>query len=251
MKHLTEEQLIDLYYNEPSPESKRHLDTCDECADAYQALRSDLADMRSVEPPPRSAKYGEQVWQSISDSLPANGPARRTWYRRNLWLGLSAAAACGLLMAAGFYAGRVWEHQHRPHRAIAHNAAPANVPQRIVVVVLSDHLDRSERLLVELKHARADDSATTSPLPDEARSLLAANHKCIQDAEHSGDPGLTKALDHLDQLLSELANQPGGLNAAAVSRLQDEMNRDGLLFEVRVLRSRIPSRHANQNGGTA
>ena len=41
-------------------------------------------------------------------------------------------------------------------------------------------------------------------LRDEARSLLAANRKCRQEAEASGDPALTKALDHLNELLSEL-----------------------------------------------
>jgi hypothetical protein len=37
------------------------------------------------------------------------------------------------------------------------------------------------------------------------------------------------------------------LNAAAIARLQNEMNTDGLLFEVRVLRSRIPNRQPGQN----
>jgi hypothetical protein len=251
MNHLSEEQLIELYYSQKEPEAARHLDACGECARAYEALQSDLADMRAIDPPARSAKYGEQVWQSIAGFAPVYSVARKTWYRQGLWLGLSSAAACGLLVAAAFYAGRLWEHQHRrPHQTIANSTAPAAPPQRVVVVVLSDHLDRSERLLVELKHANAGDAAMNSPLRDEARSLLAANHKCIQDAAHSGDPSLTKALDHLDQLLSRLANQPGGLNAAALARLQDEMNRDGLLFEVRVLRSRIPNRHVSQNGGT-
>lgn len=80
---------------------------------------------------------------------------------------------------------------------------------------------------------------------DEARSLLAANRKCREEAEKTGDPDLTKALDRLEQLLTQLANQPGGLNAAAISKLQDEMNAEGLLFEVRVLRSRLPDRQAS------
>jgi hypothetical protein len=115
-----------------------------------------------------------------------------------------------------------------------------------VVVVLSDHLDRSERLLVELKHADADSTEMVSPLRDEARSLLDANRICRQNVKQDDDPALTGALDHLDRLLAELANEPGGLNSATISRLQDEMNKDGLLFEVRVLRARIP--HAQGAG---
>jgi len=58
---------------------------------------------------------------------------------------------------------------------------------------------------------------------------------------------LTTPLDHLDRLLAEAANEPGGLNAGSIAKLQDEMNSDGLLFEVRVLRSRIASRKAAGN----
>jgi hypothetical protein len=51
-----------------------------------------------------------------------------------------------------------------------------------------------------------------------------------------------------------LANRQGGLDAAALSQLQDEMKSDSLLFEVRVLRSRIPDRRPATNdrseGGT-
>jgi hypothetical protein len=56
------------------------------------------------------------------------------------------------------------------------------------------------------------------------------------------DPALATALDRLDHLLAQLANRQGGLDAAALSQLQDEMKSDSLLFEVRVLRSRIPDR---------
>jgi hypothetical protein len=245
MNHLSDEQLIDLYYSEDGPEAARHLDECTQCARAYAALQGDFADLKSVDPPPRDDSYGEQVWQAIAHRLPIYAARPRPWFRHALGLGLSAAAACTLLVAAAFYAGRVWEHRQAPHAVAVNPAAPA--PQRVVVVLLSDHLDRSERLLVQLKHANADDTALASPLRDEARSLLVSNRKCRQDAEQAGDPALTHALDHLNQLLIELANQPGGLNAAAISRLQDKMNADGLLFEVRVLRSRIPNRQPGQS----
>ncbi|HEY6490340.1 MAG TPA: hypothetical protein VIY99_14540 [Terracidiphilus sp.] len=251
MNHLSEEQLIELHDHEDSPDAARHLDSCSECARAYEALRADLADLTSAAVPPRDAHYGEHVWQAIADRLPVYAQAPNPWYRRPLWLGMCSAAACSVLVVAAFYAGRTWEHrQPQPHPTIAQSAAPPS-PPRIVVVLMSDHLDRSERFLVELKHASADDTELANPLRDEARSLLVANRKCRQEAEQDNDPALTHALDHLNQLLSEMANQPGGLNAASISRLKSEMNAEGLLFEVRVLRSRLPKRHLNQNGGNA
>jgi hypothetical protein len=242
MKHLSEEELVERYYGGEGTEAAQHFDTCSECARAFAALGSDLADLKSEDPPPRDAAYGRQVWAAVSNLLPTYPTRRRPPFRSGLWLGLSAATACILLVSAAFYAGRLWEHRQQPRPTVAHT--PSAPQQRVIVVVLSDHLDRSERLLVELKHADADDAQALSPLSDEARSLLVANGKCRQEAEANGDPALTKALDHLNELLTGLANQPGGLNADAISRLQAQMDKDGLLFEVRVLRSRIPSHHA-------
>jgi hypothetical protein len=89
---------------------------------------------------------------------------------------------------------------------------------------------------------------------DEAKNLLADNRICRKNAAQSNDPELTTALDHLDSLLAETANQPGGLNAASIAKLQDEMNSEGVLFEVRVLRSRMAHHPETANnpetGGT-
>jgi hypothetical protein len=119
----------------------------------------------------------------------------------------------------------------------------------VVVVVLGDHLERTERLLVELKHTDVDDSDMLPPLRDEARNLLPANRICLREAEKSDDPELEQALGALNRVLTDLADQPRGLDPAEVTRLQKEMNADGLLFEVRVLRSRIPA--AEQARSTA
>jgi hypothetical protein len=243
MKHLVEEELIGQAYGEGPADGGRHLAACDECAQAYAELKSDLAEMKPIEAPMRDAAYGERVWDAIADSLPVYEPPQRGW----LWLGQAHAlvrglsyAAAGLLLVAGsFYAGQRWQQSRTA--TLAENKTPQKTkpnPRPIVVVVLSDHLDRSERLLTELKHVDANNTDMLPPLRDEARSLLAANRICKVDAEKVDDPALQTALDHLDHLLNELANQTGGLNVAAISRLKGEMNADGLLFEVRVLRSR-------------
>jgi hypothetical protein len=254
MKHLTEEELIECFYNKnkAANPASRHLEHCAACADAYAALQSDLALVKPAEPPVRDAAYGARVWASISASLPRLEARKQRWLRISIWSGLSYAAACALLIACAFYAGRLWEH--RQPQISAAKQSPPETQQHVVLVLLGDHLDRSERLLVELKHADADSAKMVSPLRDEARSLLAANRACRQEVKQQDDPALAEALDHLNQLFDELANQPGGLNAAALARLQKEMNSGSLLFEVRVLRSRIPDQQPAENsrskGGT-
>ncbi len=257
MTHLSEEELIAHAYGEGETAAvKRHLEGCAECSNTYTALESDLAEMTFAEPPGRDAGYGEKVWASLSGSLPAYESAKWNWLRGGVWSGLSYAAACALLLACTFVGGRLWERKQAQSSAkISPQKNPqqeAHVPQpaRVVVVVLSDHLDRSERLLVELKHADAESVEMASPLRDEARSMLAANRICRQNARHQDDPRLATALDRLDHLLEELANQPGSLNAATLARLQTQANADGLLFEVRVLRSRLPDQQTAGTGHT-
>ncbi len=260
MNHLMEEQLIDHFYSKDrtNTPASRHLESCAECAQAYAELQSDLAELRGVEPPERDAAYGATVWESIGPSLPVYEKQRQASMPGWLWRRLSYAAAGALLVVVAFFAGRAWEHRQAQISAAIHPQQPekpaVHSQKDVVVVVLSDHLARTESLLVELKHADGGSAEMVSPLRDEARSLLAANRVCRKDASQIGDPALTTALDHLEPLLAELANQSSELNSATIARLQKEMSRDGLLFEVRVLRSRMPDRQADSakrsNGGT-
>jgi hypothetical protein len=252
MNHLSEEELVAHAYAEGDNHSvQQHLQACAECAKSYHTLGSDLADMKFAEAPARDAAYGHLVWESIAGSLPAY-ESRKSWFRGGLWPALSYAAAGMAVVVCAFLGGRLWEHRHAQavsqNHAQQHEQTAVTLVQRVDVVVLSDHLDRSERLLVELKHADGGNAA--SPLGDEARRLLPANRFCRQHAKQDDDRALSTALDRLDHLLVELANQPEGLNSQTISRLQDEMNADGLLFEVRVLRSRQAASSTHSKGDT-
>ena len=244
MMHLTDEEMIQQAYGESENLAavEQHLKSCQECADNYAELERDLTGLDRVTAPERDAHYGDRVWASIAPSLPTyesgHRPAERRWWAGGLWKGLGYAVACALLVCCAFFAGQRWEQRKQQPVAQVEQKAP-QAKQPIVVVVLDDHLDRSERFLVELKHADMDSAAMTSPMRDEAKSLLAANRVCLKNVAQKDDPELNTALDHLDRLLAEAADEPGGLNAKSIAKLQAEMNSDGLLFEVRVLRSRI------------
>lgn len=269
MEHLSNEELVAMYYQETAPEeiqsARKHMDECAECAAAYFSLESDLKTLGVMEAPERDEGYGERMWRRVVVALPpdaelASAPRREPQRRGNLgwWRGLGYAAGCAALVAAAFYVGTVWEHQQHLKREAtreAHRKLVAPEKPRVVIVVLGDHLDRSERLLVELKHADADNQELVRPLREEAKGLLAANQVFQEDAQKSGDEELAQALDNLEGLLKEIADEPGGLNAASLERLQRQMTNEGLLFEVRVLRSKNPHRDTSvrlvANGGKA
>jgi hypothetical protein len=262
MMHLTDEDMIGQIYGECENTAavERHLAGCQECAQNFAELKRDLAEVDRMEAPARDAGYGDRVWAAIAPMLPAYALEKRRWSLSSGWTlrsgwtkGLSYAAAIALLVACAFYAGQLVERKNHPTVAQQKHTAP-QTKQPVVVVVLDDHLDRSERFLVELKHADFDPAAVASPMRDEAKSLLAANRVCRKNAAQADDPELTTALDHLDRLLADVANEPGGLNAQNIAKLQDEMNSEGVLFEVRVLRSRIAHPQGTENnpvkGGT-
>src|SRR5256885_5174063 len=131
----------------------------------------DLAEITAAATPMRDEDYGQQVWDSIRGSLRAYpAPEKKRWFSftpGNQWKGFAAVAACLLVIAATFFAGRQWEHRN-PQQPVANNASGDQGKQRVVLVVLGDHLHRSERLLVELKHA---EPSTEGPMQAEARDL--------------------------------------------------------------------------------
>ncbi|MGC2400932.1 MAG: hypothetical protein WA510_14160 [Acidobacteriaceae bacterium] len=242
MKHVSETEMIEYYYEESAAmaECERHLKQCAECAKSYAELVRDLKQVKTPLTPERGETYGEQVWHAIRGSLPVyeKEKSNRAWLQ--FWRPLSWAAACSVLIAVGFLAGRHWERKQAPAVAVAAAADP-QARERVVVVVLGDHLDRSERLLVQLNHASSHNDWEAAPLQSEARELLATNRLIRQSAGNAGNLQVEASLDRLERLLVELANQPDGINETNLKRLREEMNTDGLLFDIRVLRSHLPA----------
>jgi hypothetical protein len=242
MKHLEEAELVEHYYEESANmgESERHLKACPVCAKRYAELCRDLDGVAAPTPPARSEFYVEQVWQSIRASLPVYEKPKSSWIRYYRPLGW--AAACILLVAVAFGGGRRWERKQASSVAVA---VDPQARQRVVIVFLGNHLDRSERLLVQLNHADGNDLSAL-PLRTEARELLASNRLVRQSEMQAGNLKVEASLDRLERLLMELSNEPDSLTEADLNRLRQEMNTDGLLFDIRVLRSRVNSPRPEQ-----
>ena len=234
MKHLTDEQLVEHYLGEGAHRVvvETHLRICSRCEQVFEEI-SQAMKVRAPEPPPRDRGYGKQVWQSIQgDLIPYPAKLRRGYFS---WPRLALAGACLVILAVAFIGGSRWERS-RKHPWEAAN--PAQERERVVFVILDDHLDRSERLLVQLNHASAERGDLDESLQAEARQLLPDNRLYRQAISAGGDPIMTAALDHLERVLLEIANTPDKLNSADIARIEQAMNTDSLLFQIRVLRAR-------------
>jgi hypothetical protein len=92
-------------------------------------------------------------------------------------------------------------------------------------------------LLVELNHADFPNRTQNTQLQSEARELLASNRLYRASASGAGDVALAGALDRLEGVLAEIANDPN-LTEADLERVRKDMNTEGILFEIRVLLTR-------------
>lgn len=242
MKHLSEEEQMEMYYDEGSEAVKAHLKTCRECAAEYAKFRRSLDAIKEEHVPHRGPDYGDFVWQAMRPQLIPYEKKAKGWIGWNWWKISTAAAACLALMIAAFIGGRYWEHSRTGSSDAAGSGSAQNSKpqQKVVLVVLTDHLDRTERLLVQLNHADLRDRAESAQLQTEARELLASNRLYRVSANKEGDPALAGALDRLEGVLAEIANDPH-LTAADLERVRKDMNTSGILFEVRVLLTRKPN----------
>ena len=234
MKHLSEEELIELYYGEGASAANTHLAACHECSAQYTEFKRSLDAVRPAEVPHRSVEYSERVWRNLEPRLVPYQKPKPGWSRWSHWRGAVLAVGCGVLLAAVFLGGRYWERNTAKNPDVAQNPQST---RRVVLVVLTDHLDRTERLLVGLEHADSSDSTESAQLQSEARELLASNRLYRVTASNSGDPALAGTLDRLEGVLAEIANDPN-LTTADLERVRKDMNTKGILFEIRVLRAR-------------
>ena len=103
--------------------------------------------------------------------------------------------------------------------------------ERLLVSVVSDHLDTSGRILLEVANATAD----VATKPSRVEDLVAANRIYRQTAQQRGDERIAQLLSDLEPILLELANAGGSLEGKKLAELQKRIESKGLLFKVRVM----------------
>jgi hypothetical protein len=222
MTHLTEEQLTLAYYGDIDPELLHHLDECTECRSQLNRLEDLLDAIRDYPVPQREASYGGDVWVRLLPKLPV-AKARRSWLR--WWMAVPALAS--LLMAV-FVAGMLVQHRREP------SGISLEARQRVLLSVMSDHLDRSQILLAQLVNASPADIDVGEERA-RARDLVTENRLLRQTAALSGDVSHSALLDEIERVLLEVANTPPDSSPVDLEALQRRVAIEGLLFKVRIV----------------
>lgn len=235
MQHMTEEQLVAHFYGDDEAsgaQSLNHLRDCVECARQLETLRGVLALVDEAPVPERGEDYGAAVWNRLRWKIGHD----RT---RSGWKPLAAIAAT---LALAFAAGLFWRNPP-PVRAVSQPqtaAAREGATDRLVFVVVGDHLEDSERVLLEVANADPKNSVTLAA--DRAADLLNSNRIYRQTAVQRGDEQIARLLSDIEPILIELSHAGAALDGEKLAELQKRIESKELLFKVRVVSAETADR---------
>ncbi len=228
-RHLTEEDLILHRYGEAEQAGsiEEHLASCLACRGESERLAADLGLLDRLAVPERDEAYGAAVWRGLRPRLMAPERPAMPW-----WRPLALATVAAALLAAAFLAGRFWRVPPAEGRS-----AP-EVRERILLVAVGDHLDRTQMALLEFVHTPAA-SAESPREGQRAAELVAANRLYRQTASRAGEAGVASVLEDIERLLLEIAHAP---TPEAREALRRRIESEGTIFKVRVIRTQVRER---------
>jgi hypothetical protein len=221
--HPAEEDLVMLYYRETSPDElaiRAHLETCLVCAAAYRNLARILDACDDLPVPEPHPAFESRMWNRLAPRLHPVPMWRNRWF---------AIAAAAVMLVAAFLAGRFTRPQGSPPRIVA---ISADGRQRVLVMALGDHLERSQMVLSELANG-PDQLADVSTERERARTLISENRLYRQTAADSGDPAMAQVLDELERVLLDISH------GTDTGEIKSRIDSESLLFKLRVLEANL------------
>ena len=260
-RHISDEDLLLDYYGEATPEQRAelraHVETCAECQALDRELRAVLALVDSEPVPDAPPGFEREMWARLEPvvsgfSRTNLGPvvsgfsrtnevrlkADTTWsFELPRW---ALAASVAALAVGSFALGRVWDTPTTPPRVSSANVR--ELSERMLRSEVEEHLERSQRVFVEL--VNADDSAPVRLASDRERAadLVAAGRLYRRSAEEMGDADTRDLLEDVERVLVEIANGPEVESSNDLSEVRARITDQDLIFRLRVMTAGMQAR---------
>jgi len=242
MIHVTEEDLILHYYREPEDERQveKHLASCAACRGQFERLKQvlSLVDADGLGPADAPGPaFEREVWARLEPQLPRPRAWISSWLPGPRW---ALAGGLAALVLVAFLAGRFSSTVAPP--SLAPVTASTEVAERVLVIAVVDHLDRSQMVLLELLNGDLSEGTDLAKEQSQARDLVTANRLYRQTAVRTGDDRTSDVLDELERVLLEIANAPQGATKDDFEALRARIASRGVLFKIRVVQSEMLER---------
>ena len=241
MNHLTQEEIVMAYYREADAAYGEHLAGCDECRSELGRIATVLDRVPTLDVPEPDADYESRVWQRLSWRL--RGERKRAQRRSSVARWIAAAA----MFAFAFFAGTLWNRRNTVVTPLSGVESGMNKPiasteqqrDRILLVVIGQHFDQSERILIELTNLRPEEGLDISAERDRAEALLASNRLYRRTAEDREQETVATLLDDLEPVLLQIAHAPSQVSADELRTIQKRIEAKGLVLKLRVVRANV------------
>ena len=237
MTSIQDEDLILFYYGEASNarEIEAQLEGSPATRQRYADLCLVLDSVQEETVPERSAAYGSRIWHRIAPQIEGSKTRKRNWQAllpRRQWALVGAVA---LLLVVTFLAGRSVPGPDVQQLA----GLPSEGRERILLMTVAGHLERSEMLLLELVNTRDNGEIDLSLERRLASELGQESRLYRQAARQAGKTDVVALLEQLETVLLELSNGPETVPSAELGQLRVRLEEGDVLFKVRVLGSRL------------
>ena len=255
MTHPPEETLNDYLERELTPAEQvrvaTHLEMCPDCAlivAEFEKIVRDASALGPIEPP-------EHIWTAIQSTVArrqslVDSPESKAQDPQpsvhSLWPRYAWALATAALVVMAFFVGRMAQQSEQQAasqqdgtsggRASADQTA---VRERVLLVAVGDHLERSQMVLVELAHAETRGELDISAERQLADDLVASNRLYRQTAQQMGQENVAGLLDELERVLVEVARGPSTVSMGELADIQQRIEALGIVFKVKVVGSDI------------
>ena len=265
MIHPSEETLNDYIERDLNPADQvrvaTHLESCNDCAlivDEIQHVVREASALGPLTPPPHiwhaiqariqspesTAQSQEPTAQSPEPT--AQSPESKAQSPKpNAWMTFAWAAATAALVVMAFLTGRFVNLRDQQSTSDETAGAPhavadeAMVRERVLLIAVGDHLERSQMVLVELAHAQTRGDLDISAERQLADDLAASNRLYRQTAQEIGQANVAGLLDELERVLVEVARGPSTVSMQQLADIQQRIESQGILFKVKVIGSEI------------
>jgi hypothetical protein len=250
MRHLTDEKLLLYHYHDGDDieMAARHLTACAECQSRLADIEEVLKLVLAPSVPARGDDYGSEVWNRIRAELPELTTREHWWLAIPRWTWAGVAAT---LVVAVFLMGRYSSNRQSPineatNVGVVTTSPSQRVRERVLLLAVGDHLDRSQMLLLELSHASEPGEIDISGGRQRAIELANANRLYRTTAQTVGDVTIVTLLDELERVLLQVGHEPSALTAGDLKRIQGSIQSQGILFKVRVVRANVRKESAQR-----
>jgi hypothetical protein len=242
VRHPSEDDLVLYRYDEACDAGaiQSHLETCSTCQAACRALDRTLAVVGTLDVPEPDETFEARTWNRLTPALETQ--PRRRWFEALRPGALGFAGATAVLLVAAFIAGRYWPRAIPATLSPSSTASDDRVRDRVLLIAVGDHLDRSQMALLELVNSKAAATVDISAEQGWVRDLVPANRLYRQTAAAAGEDGVASLLDDLERILLEISHSPSTLSPDEFNQIRQRIESESIIFKVRVLGSEVRAR---------